>query len=368
MQNLTDIAAIGDFATSPIEGVEFKRLMAPDIALPFPPRFTFGSFPAQLAAMYYGLRGISSVGIFRLLGVELSGAFLLSRNGTYYRCPELNVHEAHIATERATLATGDEGRKRRHLSGSHVVLAGPGYGIYGHWLAEYLPKLSLLNFAGYDIHGLQYLLPATCPRFVRSLLELCTIKPEQIVIYDPTREIITADSLILPTILHNGLRMSPLFRDAALFLKGLIKLKHDLTSAGKPKRIFLSRAALGRQRMMENRSKIEELATRAKFTIVCPEQMPLVEQIQLFSGAREVMGEYGSALHGTIFSEPETVVCALRGPSQHPGFLQSGIGAAMDQPTGYIFGDTHGPEDEFGFRVSETVAATAMRLVFSANL
>jgi capsular polysaccharide biosynthesis protein len=58
----------------------------------------------------------------------------------------------------------------------------------------------------------------------------------------------------------------------------------------------------------------------------------------LFASAREIIGEYGSAFHATMFSAPDTPVCGLRGSDYHPGFVQSGIGDVFGQPTGWVFG------------------------------
>lgn len=362
--NKASFDAIGDFARGPIPGATFRSLNGPDKAVPQPPRFFFGPFLPELAASYFGIGALSSIGVFSLVDFSLTGNFLLSRDENYYRCPELNIHEAHINGELKRLAECRSEQVVRRLSGPHVVLAGPGIGIYGHWLVEYLPKIALLNFANYNIHSLQFLLPKGTPGFVSAFLELLTIKPTQIVYYDPDHEIIRADELIVPTVMHNGVRMSPLFQRAANYLKDLIQQSHDLGTSSHGPRIFLSRAAAGGGRALENRAAVEELAVRANFEIVCPEQLSLVNQVRLFSNATEVMGEYGSALHGTIFSQPGTLVCALRGNGGHPGFLQSGIGVALEQPTGYIFGDAAGPEGNWRFKVDEQTVATALRLIF----
>nr|WP_294517847.1 glycosyltransferase family 61 protein [uncultured Rhodopila sp.] len=358
------ISAIGDFATGPVDGAGFIRLAGPDKALPLPPRFAFGPFPEELAAKYYGLWGISSVGIFQLQGFELSGAFLMSADDTYYRCPQLNVHEAHIELEIARVSASSTNRIRKHLRGSHVVLAGPGYGVYGHWLVEYLPKISLLNMAGYDIYSLRYLLPSDSPSYVTDWLSLFGIGADQIEYHDIATDIVVADELLLPTILHNGLRMSPLFKDAARFLRGLIELKQDLTASTYGSRIFLSRGPNSRGRALANRARIEELASDAKFTLVQPEKLTLVDQVRLFAGAREIMGEYGSALHGSMFSPEGATVCALRGTGGHPGFIQSGMGTALHQPTGYVFGRADEADPNFGFEVNEEAVVTALKLVF----
>lgn len=359
-----NITAIGDFAAGSINGVEFGQLASPHTQLPFPPRFTFGTFPASLAANYYGHRGIGSVGVFALHGFDLSGVFLLSHEDLFYRCPELNIHEAHIKAEVARILPRRSANNRRHLGGSHVILAGPGSGVYGHWLVEYLPKLSLLNFAGYDLFALRYLLPNRTPAYVFDWLELFGIGAHQVVLYDAEVEVVTADEFLLPTILHNGCQMSPLFKDVAGFLRGLIEFRHDLDGSEHGPRIFLSRAQTSGGRALKNRARVEALALQAGFSLVYPEKLSLIEQVRLFAGAREVIGEYGSALHGSIFSRPDTIICALRGTGGHPGFIQSGMGSVLQHPTGYVFGAT---DADFCFEVQEEAVMTALNLVFGTH-
>lgn len=362
------ISAIGDFAPGPIRGVQFSRLAAPSMALPPPPRFTFGPFPPSLMAKYYGLWGLGSVGVFSLQEFELSGAFLLRANDTYYRCPELNVHEKHIQEEVERIGDAQMNPHREHLRGSHVLLAGPGYRVYGHWLVEYLPKISLLNFAGYDLQRLRYLLPVTTPSYVFSWLDLLGIKSDQIVRYDPDTDVITADEFLLPTILHNGLRMSPIFNDASAFMRGLIGFKNDLQGSTYGSRIFLARPHGSQSRALGNRARIQELASQSNFIIVNPETLSLLDQVRLFVGAREIMGEYGSALHASMFSSAGTVVCALRGTGDHPGLIQSGMGHVLQQPTGYVFGEADDSKIEFGFRIDEETFKTALKLIFNSRL
>jgi hypothetical protein len=125
------IAAIGDFAAAPVRGVDFVRLSGPDNALPQPPRFTFGSFPPYLMARYYGLANLGSVGVFSLKNFMLSGAFVLTTGNVFYRCPELNIHEKHIESELGRITVKPAMTDARKLPGTYVMLAGPGYGVYG---------------------------------------------------------------------------------------------------------------------------------------------------------------------------------------------------------------------------------------------
>jgi capsular polysaccharide biosynthesis protein len=362
------IEAIGDFASGPIDGVEFQALATPDLALPEPPRFIFGPYPAELSATYYRLYGIGSVGIFRMHDVDLRGDFLLGRRGTFFRCPELNVHEAHIGLETARLSATGKTMLQKRLAGQYVVLAGPGTRVYGHWLVEYLPKIGLLNAAGYNIHELRYLLPTRAEPYVRAWLELFGIGEDRIVSYDSDLDIVVADELLLPTVMHNGTRASPLFEDSIGFLRGLIGLRHDLNGSTYGSRIFLSRSQASQSRALLNRETIEELAVREKFVVVQPEKLSLIDQVRLFHASRAIVGEYGSALHGAMFAPAGTAVCALRGTNLHPGFIQSGIGAVLHQPTGYVFGETTEPGQRFGFRIDEATFKLCVNLVFNRKL
>jgi hypothetical protein len=53
-----------------------------------------------------------------------------------------------------------------------------------------------------------------------------------------------------------------------------------------------------------------------------------------------------------VFSGADAVVCGLRGNARHPSFIQSGIGAALRQHTGYVLGDAPRQDVEQRFAVN----------------
>ena len=79
---------------------------------------------------------------------------------------------------------------------------------------------------------------------------------------------------------------------------------------------------------------------KAGFRVLQPEKLPLERQLGLYRHATVIGGEYGSALHGSLFSEKNPTVFALKSTWPQPGFVQSGIGDALHQPTGYVFGES----------------------------
>ena len=80
-----------------------------------------------------------------------------------------------------------------------------------------------------------------------------------------------------------------------------------------------------------------------------------------------IVGEYGSALHTSLFSRPGTTVCALRGSMGHPGFIQSGFGQALGQPTGYVFGEQVDQSGDGRFVIGEPDFAECLRTLFVAS-
>lgn len=321
------------------KGVAFHRLAPASRRTPPPPRFLLGPVSGEVLAHFFRLSHLLPVGVYRAADIDIFGECLLSRDDKFLRVAPLGLYPHFIAREYPRLQALTWPRPRRVLAGTHVLLASVGSDVYGHWLVDFLPKLALLRAAGHDIDRMRFLLPATTRPFARTLLALLGIGAEQLVEFDPHAGVLTVEDLLIPTTMNDGVRASPFMRDAAEILVDRLTARHGpLATGDTPLRIFLSRDRIGQSRGLVNRARIEAMATAAGLAVIAPETLPLLDQIRLFAGARVIAGEYGSALHGSLFSPAGTVVCGLRGDALHPHFIQSGIGEALEQPTGYIHG------------------------------
>jgi capsular polysaccharide biosynthesis protein len=345
--------------------VDFISLYPATSLIPAPPRFTYGTFGAELASGYFRHAHLWEIGVYRLRGFDIFGPFVMCKEGEPFFAPETNLHPAHIDQMVATSGDPRFPRPRQLVTGTAALITGPGYTVYGHWLSDFLPKLYLLQAIGYDIRRLHYLLPSDTPRFGRAWLELLGIPPENVISFDPTGALTWVEELLLPTIFHNGVRVSALLNNAAKFLLAQVnELAGRPAPVRQPRRIFLSRARASQSRPLLNRQRIEEIAGAAGLELVHPESLSLLEQVRLFGEASVLVGEYGSALHGSLFSAPGTTVCNLRGSLDHPGFIQSGIGHALRQPTGYVFGETDGQASDGRFTISEAAFAECLAALF----
>ncbi|MBS0558639.1 MAG: glycosyltransferase family 61 protein [Proteobacteria bacterium] len=351
-----------EFVRDEPDAARFHAIAPANAAVPPPPRFFFGTFPADVAAHYFRHIGLGPAGTFTVRNVRFQAAYVIAHGGRPLICSELNIHPPHVTGAMAQVA----GRERivRRFDGTFAFIQGPGHHIFGHWLADFLPKLHVLAASGHDPGALLYLMPRTTPPWALEFLRLLGIRADQLVFFDPFAEVIEADCVLLPTFLHNGVRFAAPFAGAVAHIKAAVQARRDPAAAWTGgSRLYISRGKAGGLRGLRNRDALEAVAAEHGFAVCYPEQMPLDAQIAMFAQATAIVGEYGSAHHMSIFSPPGTLVCGLRGSVYHPGFIQSGIGHALGQPTGYVFGATDPADAGGAFTVPEQALRDCLEIV-----
>ena len=321
--------------------VEYKSIAGPSVSIQKPPAFLFGTLPGALSRTLFGQYHVGPVGVYRVVGGCVSAHGTAYYQGTGLASPFWNVSDKMIEQAVTESRIDNWTTPTRFIEGDVVSLTGPGRTVWGHWLVDFLPRLYVLHLARYDIHSLRYLLPDQAPKFASQLLELVGIPASSLVRYDEMTELVSCSNLILPGYLRWGNRFAPSFKAAVAFLMQMIARNHPIpASPVAAERVFVSRNLAMEQRKLENRREIEELAVSRGFTVIDPAAYSIVEQIAIFKSARQIIGEYGSGLHNGMFSGEDVSVCAIRGSSHHPAFIQSGIADALQQDIGYVFGET----------------------------
>jgi hypothetical protein len=349
------------------QAAEFHALAPGSVRLPLPPRFTFGTFPADIAAHYYDAMNLPADGVYAGAGFVVSDFFVMDREARLLYGGEINLHPFRFNDMTAARQAAIAAAPRRRVPGAAALLFPPGNGrlMYGHWMVDALPRLALLEQAGHNLANLWYPVPNDIPRFVFTLLKLFGV-PENRLVGCAPGDVLEPDTVLIPTAMHNGVRFSTMLPESvALFRRAMTRAGAMLVAQNAPPRIYLARTGANRQLL--NRESIEAMALAAGFVIVHAEQMPLPQQFALFSEAREITGEYGAAFHNTIFSPPGAVVCALRGSETHPAFIQSGIGEVLGQPTGYVFGKSVSVPGPHDYTIREQDFADCLRCVFGSK-
>ncbi len=356
-------------------GIDVQLLVKESYPIRPAPQFIYGPCDPDYLRHFHNDQYSPPIFLIRCRDMEVVGPWfmtgaILKQGETYFSssciASDPNTEESRRRIAEHETALRDGSRTVRYVPGQVLLLPTNGHQIYGHWLADFLPKLYLLELAGIDIDTLKIAMPTNMGGFGLSFLRLLGIKEENIVHYDPDKESFCADELVIPGVLRWGGRCSILFSDAIAYLNERIDRFNSVPVISNQRRVFLSRSQSGRVgRPMANEDRIEQMASEAGFTLVYPEAHPLLTQIGMLRGARRLIGQYGSALHGTIFSRPGIIVCGLHGqlPATFDA-LQSGIGERLGQPTGYVFGQSI-EDNPYGMLVDENDFGNCLREQFA---
>jgi len=336
--------------------VEMKIIEPGRYGAPPVPQFLAGDIDAALAEQIYGVSAAEAVccvaikdGMIGPTGIAISG-----RTALY---SEIAMQPAyHVRRIVESLLSSD--LPVRQIAGAVAVIYGPAHQTWGHWVCDYLPRLHVLARAGFDLEALKFVVPPDLKPFEERLLDGLGISGERRIRYAYGKEVLQADMVILPSGFRSDDRLNAGFADATRFW--ISQLAGAPPVADPVERIFISRAGAPGERVMHNRSVIEAIASARGFRIISPETLDIAEQLRIFSRAKILVGEYGSAMHNSVFAPRSAKICVLRGTSRHPGFVQTGLCTAMGQRIGYVFGDTRAQNVEQRFRIEPGVFERAL--------
>jgi hypothetical protein len=251
-------------------------------------------------------------GVFVLGDVLITGHLYVSYRGAFIvDGSEPNATALTFADQE--LSSGIDPLSRPNiieLDRPALVVAGAGYPIWGHWILDFLPRLGLASsIFGRNLDGFLIPLPDDTPAWVRKMMEFfCGVREESIVYYNRMTQGLVCHRAVMPTFCHDkGLHP---------FVLELYKpFTRDRGFPG-PKNICVSRrlgagATRSAVRVFHQQPYFESAAVRHGFEMVFPETMTFRDQVDLFSNADKIIGEFGSGMHSAIFSKPGTSVGAV---------------------------------------------------------
>ena len=115
-----------------------------------------------------------------------------------------------------------------------------------------------------------------------------------------------------------------------------------------PKRIFLSRKSSKNRQY--NEEEVIALVSKFGFTVVCPEEYDLYDQMALFKGAECIIGASGAAFSNLLFcKEGCKIICFVSRELNIPAF--STIAYALNCPMRYCLGTPESKDLHAGYRV-----------------
>ena len=167
---------------------------------------------------------------------------------------------------------------------------------YGHFLYEMAPKLHALRMAGIEVPGQLVLHDFPALNCVAAdLFEMAGINRDRLVFSDSS-PLHVSELIVVTGLSQHSLFASPIIQD---FYDALVR---DV-EVGHQKNIYISRKGAQWRKFLDEES-VEQVLASNNFDIVQPEQMTFREQIQLFKGARTIVGISGAALTNCLFCQP----------------------------------------------------------------
>jgi Glycosyltransferase 61 len=230
-------------------------------------------------------------------------------------------HEQNLLADELALSWKNE----QYLPGTSILVTHFNVHTYGHWLLECVPRLLLLRRIQDRLSPFRIIVHKSTKSFVKEWLSFILPKVE-IKIYDDATEYVRCESLLIPSLLCSGQDWAfhPLFNS---LIAELVP-----TNALPKRRLYLTRQVPSHFRRLSNKEEIESIASSFGLELISPETLPIPKQIELFSECAFVVGEFGSALHNTLFSPLGIRVLGLNWLNG----MQSKISQLRKQSVGYL--------------------------------
>jgi hypothetical protein len=198
--------------------------------------------------------------------------------------------------------------RRRQRVGSVVSLltGGGGPQTYFHWMYDVLPRIALLEQAGYVREGDRYLVPRLDQRFAHETLTVMGIDPAACVqLEGPT--LLEADRMAVSEGHRSYRRVEPWI---PRFLRDRLMTEQPQTG----RRLYVNRRDTKIRKIL-NEDRLEVALASRGFESVSLASFSFAEQVRLFASADVVVAPHGAGLSNVAFCPPEASVVEFRDPA-----------------------------------------------------
>lgn len=178
---------------------------------------------------------------------------------------------------------------------------------FHHWMIDLLPRLGLVERAGYEIAAFDHVIVNhTARRYQRETLRRLGVAPEKIIRADDSLWV-QADSLVVPSLKPDNQTLPA--SDAAFLRRKFLPVR----AMASQRRLYLSRGDASFRRL-RHESDFFPLLRAHGFEIVSPATLDVAGQAQLFAEAEIIVGPAGAAFANLVFASPGTQVVEIAPP------------------------------------------------------
>lgn len=183
-----------------------------------------------------------------------------------------------------------------HLAGRYMALLGEFWDNHFHWLADVLPRVSLLPLE--EDSTTRVIVPANLSGIQLESLAMLGLTRDRLVPFE--HEHIQVDELVFPSFVGRPGYPPPW---AARWLRDC--LVHDPPPP--TRRLWVSRAGATRGRVT-NEDEVMKVLSAYGFELVHTERLTWAEQLQAYSAAEMIIAPHGAGLANVVLSSSATVI------------------------------------------------------------
>lgn len=233
------------------------------------------------------------------------------------------------------LTDGHRLRVATRVAGTHATLISAWSDNYFHWLLDALPRLAVLDEAGFG--ELPLIVPDPPAAFHRESLDLLGIGLDRRTPFGGLH--LEPDVLVWPS--HAGHTGHPAGWACQWLRARLLPAARAVSGR---RRLYVSRAAAPRRRLA-NEDEIVAVLEPLGFEAVEPHRLPLREQLSLFASAEAVVGPHGAGLANVLFGRRVSVLELL-----DPGYVNPciySLARVLGHDYRYVIGSPSGTSRDF---------------------
>ncbi len=208
--------------------------------------------------------------------------------------------------------------------------------VYGHFLVEVLPRLSLVNQKKYEHLPIYMAIDHDIYKEVLLLLDI----PENRIIDATEHPIVKAEKAIIPIYHHAGNSFLPDFG-----VEIITRLKSRVLASYQPrsklnKKLYIRKSGSDNRRII-NEAEVVRVLEAYGFVSISPPDFSFKEQVSIFANADWVIGEHGSGMFNCVFCSRNAWVVDL-----FPGCVNTGLYKVL-APLGIQYKAMLSPEISF---------------------
>jgi len=197
-----------------------------------------------------------------------------------------------------------------------LLTGGAGKNNYWHWIFDVLPRIGILEKAFFKIRPNYYLLPSLSKKYqIESLLEF-KILSNKLIDAEKNKHILCNNLISVdhPINLTNN-PSKAIMNIPNWVIKWLRKkfIKRSSLQSNFPKKIFIDRELDSNisVRKIVNNKEVKNILIDLGFTSVCLSHLNFKQQVELFSGAKFIVGLHGGGFANLVFSQRSAKVIEI---------------------------------------------------------